>query len=597
MNLNHDATINHLPAIDCIRKSGTSADAVQYVYEAGKVTSKTVTKSGLAEKFDIDFTAIGCRINKNGKLEYLGKENTATRCFYGDIGEILIFSRSVTDDERSAINEYLSRKWFGITNSSVTASIFSSSIDVASISVPNGTATLLTPQEQPGVLKKTGSGTLMVNEVSSKHDLHVDQGTLALMPTSVLPLIDVWMDAADLNAVSTNADGRVLSVRNKGNSGGVFCANPRPQSEAYGAPTPKWSLSGINSLPSLEFAGDSALTLDSYTNANPYGFLTVFMVAERSSDIDTAVGGYGKWSAPITLASRDNRSTDNAQEGAFHYEEADNGKGALGRLYRGPNKEVQIKDIMTAIPSDQAFLFTAYLCGYHQYYNFESSSSDAESGVVASKTFDSDDMWPTDINCVQLGCRLDGYGKAPLYGPGDSKSRAWYGRIGEVIVCTATLSDEQKQDILAYLRKKWMNKGIASGVQPPVLTGIALAGTLGADTSLNLAAGASIASGTVAQPIASLTVGESATLVRSGVTDPVSYPMFTVGGIVSLPESMTFHAESLPSEDANILTLGTMADTIGTEWKVVSDKVGPHIVNSVGAVRLLLHRGLYIIAK
>ena len=595
--LDHNATINYLPVIDCVRRNGNSANAIQYVYNNGEVSSKTDTASP-AYSFNIDMTALGCRISDGGKLEYYGTANGSTRCFYGDIGEILVFSRSVTDDERAAVNEYLSRKWFGVTNTAVTASIYNGSAQPAAVSVPSGTATLVTPQTMPGNLEKEGGGTLQLNVMADRHEVRVKEGTLALMPTSVVAHIDVWMDAADASTVTTNANGRIASLRNKGNAGGAFGASPSPQSASYGAPTPMWELSGINSLPSLKFAGDSALVLDSYVNTNAYGFLNIFMVAERSPVFDGTVAGKGKWSAPISMMSKNSTSPDNNQAGAFVYEESPNGSinSFEARLHRGP-QEVTIANITNKVPNAAAFVFTAYLCGYRQHYNFESLADSAGGGTSATKGLNYNHMWPTDINRVQLGCRLNGNGNAPLYGDGNSNSRAWYGRIGEVIICTATLSDAEKSAILGYLRKKWMNKGTASGEAPAGLTGTSLAGTLGADTALALSGGAAVASGAATQPIASLAASGAATLARSGVTDPAGYSMFTVGGNVTLPAAMTFRAYDLPTEDANIFTYGGTLTSPGTQWSVVSEKRAPHIDIADDAFRLIVHYGFLMMVK
>ena len=592
VTLDHNATINYLPVIDCIRRSGTTANAIQYVYNNGEVTSTTATQSAsLTTAFDINLTAIGCRISDRGKLEYYGTDNASTRCFYGEIGEILVFSRSVTDDERAAVNEYLSRKWFGITNAAVTASIYVGSAQTAAVSVPSGTATLATPQTAPGVLEKEGAGTLQLNVMADQHEVRVKEGTLALMPTSVVAHIDVWMDAADASAVTTNTEGRVVSLRNKGNAGGAFGASPSPESASYGAPTPVWERSGINSLPSLKFAGDSALVLDDYINTNAYGFLTIFMVAERSAEFDGITAGKGKWSALISVASKNNNSPDNAQSGAFVYEESPISNIVNARMHRGP-QETTVADITNKVPNAAAFVFSAYLFGYRQYYAFESLTNAVGAVTVAEKSWNSSHMWAADINRVQLGCRLDGKGLAPLYGDGHGSSRAWYGRIGEVIICTATLSDAEKAAILGYLRKKWMNKGTASGEAPTVLTGTALAGTLGADTALALAGGATVASGAATQPISSLIVSGAATLARSGVTDPAGYSMFSVAGDVTLPAAMTFRAYDLPSDTANILTYGGLLNAVGTQWSVVSEKKsGPHISNANSAVQLIPYQG------
>ena len=583
----HSQIIAGTPFIDCLRRNGTSANLMQYLY--GSDTAGSASRNDYPDTpMNVNRLGLCCRLGPNASCEYWGDTHTSSRLWYGDVGEVLVFSRSLSDGERAAVNEYLREKWHNTTNSAVSVdALYSGRRD--EIDVPAGAASLVTARTEEGALTKTGAGTLRVNAMSNRQDVRVAEGTLELLPTSVVAHIDVWMDAADESVVKTNADGRIATLRNKGNAGGVFAASPSPRSATYGAPTPVWESGAINGLRGLKFAGDSALVLDSYVNTNKHGFLTVFMVAERSPDIQFGVAGRGKWSAPFSMVSTANSVPDDKQDGAFHYDEKADGETAVpyGQFYAKGDDIAKADNITNSVPNGAAFILTCYLEGYNQYYNFETYAS-AEAKKVTRT------VWRyCDFNRVQLGCRLDAYGRTPLYGVGNSASRAWYGRIGEFIVCTAPLSDAEKAEITGYLRKKWMNKGDGSASAPSVLTGAALAGSLGADTALTLAQGATVSSGAATQPIASLAASGAATLARSGVTDPEGYSMFSIGGDVTLPAAMTFRADDLPTDDANIFTyVGTISP--GTQWSVVSEKSGPHMMDVLGAVRLIRHYGFIL---
>ena len=593
----HAQITNGTPFIDCMRRDGTSVNLMQYRY--GETAAETKTVSGVSAAYDVNRLGLACRLGTNAKCEYYGDNHASSRLWYGQVGEVLVFSRVLSDDERAVVNEYLRRKWHNTTNDAVSiASLYSGRQDV--LEVPAGAAALVSERTEAGAtLTKTGAGTLRVNAMSGVQDVRVAEGTLELLPTSVVAHIDVWMDAADASAVTTNADGRIAAVRNKGNAGGMFAASPLPASASNGAPTPVWEQAAINGLPVLKFAGDSALVLDSYSNTNAFGFLTIFMVAERSSDIQFNVPGRGKWSAPFSMASRSSSSPDEAQLGAYHYDEKQDDTGEpYGQFYRGNVIRAKVTNLPTSVPNDEAFVFASYTEGYRQLFYFERTSAEVGGGSVYKNTFTWDlPQFNYNFDRIQLGCRMGTYGRALLYGVGNSSTRAWYGRIGEFIVCTATLSDAEKSAILGYLRKKWMDKGAGSASAPAVLTGTALAGALGADTSLTLAAGTTVASGAATQPIASLAAEAPATLARSAVTNAADYALFNVSGDVTLPAAMTFRADALPDAAADVLTYGGALNTSETAWTVASDKPSAHIFNTPGRIRLNPLGGFYIILR
>ena len=79
-------------------------DATQCV--TGNITQAT---GGIAYNCQINRVCVGGRL-RNGAPQVFSSWN---RMYFGEIGEVLVFSRRLSDAERDAINAYLHNKWFG----------------------------------------------------------------------------------------------------------------------------------------------------------------------------------------------------------------------------------------------------------------------------------------------------------------------------------------------------------------------------------------------------------------------------------------------------------------------------------------------------
>ena len=126
-------------------------------------------------------------------------------------------------------------------------------------------------------------------------------------------------------------------------------------------------------------------------------------------------------------------------------------------------------------------------------------------------------------------------GQPQWYGEEKTSNRMWYGDIAEMIVTTMPLGHHQENELLAYLRKKWMNKGSGSTTPPAWLSGMPATAATDADTALVMADGTSLQ-----HEGSTKTLGA---LVTEGTVDwtrvwdggsAASFALFSVDGDVSL---------------------------------------------------------------
>jgi prepilin-type N-terminal cleavage/methylation domain-containing protein len=81
---------------------------------SGSATNIQVYKNGVSQATNVNGggynTALGGSYAKSNSTLYLGSRNTDA-FFFGNIGEIIIYSRSLNAEERNAIEKYLGKKW------------------------------------------------------------------------------------------------------------------------------------------------------------------------------------------------------------------------------------------------------------------------------------------------------------------------------------------------------------------------------------------------------------------------------------------------------------------------------------------------------
>ena len=563
------------PFFDFYESTDTSRSAFQYSAN-GTVEGSSATDlsslTGGRDRFDIELVGIGGRLGPNRSGQYLKKDDGGNRMFDGYIGELLVWSRILTDAEKAEVSAYLKNKWFGV-ESEVTA-VGNAPVTVDVLGGLGGV-----PKVEGGLVKE-GEGTLALGDAEDAKDVRINEGAIALLPTSLVHKVSVWVDATDSSTLTVE-DGKVVAIRNKGSCGGMFLRNTRGGETSPGVPA---LAKDINGLQTIYFDGNSALALNSYVNKNPDRRLQIFMVAQHTADTDLTSKKKGCYSGAFVIASTKVGEQDYRQPTAPHIEEQIIEKdGALQkyvRFYVGDSKYAEINpaDFYTDT-KEIPFLISAAMGTTAAWLCIEMEGGTRKS--VTKTNVSSLDTPALDLDIVQLGGRLGAYGAAQWVANNSNNNRMWVGSIGEFIVCDAILTTPEQKALQNYLRAKWFGEGNANA-EKPVALGTALVPALAEDVNLSMAEGTKLESHVATLPLGSLEVEGSATFARGGVTDSSAYAMFNVSGDVELPSAMTFLPLSLPDSNyaalisgiAQSTTAWTVGDGTSSKWKVNSTANG-----------------------
>lgn len=428
---------------------------------------------------DIDVVCVGGRLDPGAEAivhsTAVGKDGFTVdgnnRMFIGRVGELVVFSRTLTDDERAAVSAYLKSKWLGsAAKPAATASAASSACDagavegragLVSVAVPEGaraavagTVGAQTGDGESVVFAKDGAGTLdFVASASGAGVVAIDEGAVVLPEGGrIASRADVWFDATDAAAVELDADGKVASVANKGRCGGAFAQAVGSYNAAV--PKPSYVADGIGGRPAVAFNSNSALMLDSYTNVG-WRSQHVYAVMRRT-----------KWicyCGPYSFSSASATNTDNVVSGSMHLEESSYesvkfflGSGRVGEYSRGYDA--------TGVD----LLHVTHQYPVHGSCAFERAEDDTNNVAIYR-------LYPAAssnvIDRLALGGRLGGGGAVQWHGMDNGNNRMWHGRIGEFIVFRQQLNHSEECALLAYLRKKWLDKGTGSETPPAFLSG------------------------------------------------------------------------------------------------------------------------------
>ena len=574
---------------------GTSATGVSYLnFFEDAYTNRTASQynengtfvsavdTGNGGNFNIDLVAIGGRLTTGGKAIYSGSNNGGNRNFIGQLAELIVFSRVLSEDEKADVTAYLKEKWFGVSPEG-----FLSDANQA-LSVPAGTASVISVQNG---LVKTGEGTLRLGDASTAKSVKVDAGTLALIPTTVVCHAAVWMDASDESAVTVE-NNMVTHVRNKGSAGGEFTQAIPSGNQIANCPTLSPDINGRNCL---VFDGNSALTLRDYVNTNDDWRIAIYFVAKRSGHADLTASGAGKgrWGGPFSMSTIHATATDNSMADAIHLEEyVPSGTVTTSAVLFVADK---VSTHTVTLESEIPYLFQIEVGVSSHSYGIEKQGgtmqflADAYTQPNRSPIF--------NIDLVQLGGRLGPQGAPQWYGSGNTNNRMWLGSLGEFLVFDHQLSDSEHAAVVNYLKAKWLTDG-GTPALPNVLTTSALAPAFGDQTALELEEGATVFSSATTQPLASLTVTGAATLVRDGVTSPADYAMFNVADDVVMPGSMTLRALSSPTASTALIRYGGALNTKTTDWTIESEcpylRIG---YKKEGEIRILRANGTVLFMR
>ncbi len=552
-------------------------DATQCV--TGNITQATA--GGIAYNCQINRVCVGGRL-RNGAPQVFSGWN---RMYFGEIGEVLVFSRRLSDAERDAINAYLHNKWFGTAEPLPEGSPMAGAMR---ISVPaDARADLVLDGAQVdgtahGIVKE-GAGTLRYGGAATGGlALDVREGALALASGRLASRVDVWVDAADAAARTLDADGRVTNLVNKGSAGGAFRLSARADAGVV-PPGPALREDGLNGRAVLAFDGNACLARESYTNRVAPRAINIYLVARRTAWATTpeaaTEGGFGKWSGPFALARVTADKSDEALSGAFHVSE-DTAKA--GRIDLG-NTDISLE----TPPTDEPNLFVLHSLTNGYLAAYETNATDVARVPRWTKGQDYH-AEPCDIDLVHLGSRIREDGRPQWYGKGNGGNRCWFGDIGEFIVTTQPLTDDEEADLFAYLRAKWLGKGDGAATPPDWLAGTPATPVTDAATALAMADGTRLEH--AAAPLA-LGALETAGTVDWTRTWPggnaADFPLFSVAGDAALG-TIRFTPRPLPKGEAKVLDW--TGNLLGVPvWRM--DGVGGATISRRGKALWLIRAG------
>lgn len=551
-------------------------DATQCV--TGNIIQAT---GGIAYNCQINRVCVGGRL-RNGAPQVFSSWN---RMYFGEIGEVLVFSRRLSDAERDAINAYLHNKWFGTAEPLPEGSPMAGAMR---ISVPaDARADLVLDGVQAdgtahGIVKE-GAGTLRYGGAATGGlALDVREGALALASGRLASRVDVWVDAADAAARTLDADGRVTNLVNKGSAGGAFRLSARADAGVV-PPGPALKEDGLNGRAVLAFDGNACLALESYTNRVAPRAINIYLVARRTAWATTpeaaTEGGFGKWSGPFALARVTADKSDEALSGAFHVSE-DTAK--TGRIDIG-NTGI---DIATP-PTGEPYLFVLHSLTNGYLAAYETNATDVARVPRWAKGQDYH-AEPCDIDLVHLGSRIREGGRPQWYGKGNGGNRCWFGDIGEFIVTTQPLTDDEEADLFAYLRAKWLGKGDGAATPPDWLAGTPATPVTDAATALAMADGTRLEHAAAPLALGALETAGTVDWTRTwSGGNAADFPLFTVAGDAALG-TIRFTPRPLPKGEAKVLDW--TGDLLGAPaWRM--DGVGGATISRRGKALWLIRAG------
>lgn len=551
-------------------------DATQCV--TGNIIQAT---GGIAYNCQINRVCVGGRL-RNGAPQVFSSWN---RMYFGEIGEVLVFSRRLSDAERDAINAYLHNKWFGTAEPLPEGSPM---VGAMRISVPaDARADLVLDGAQAdgtahGIVKE-GAGTLRYGGAATGGlALDVREGALALASGRLASRVDVWVDAADAAARTLDADGRVTNLVNKGSAGGAFRLSARADAGVV-PPGPALKEDGLNGRAVLAFDGNACLALESYTNRVAPRAINIYLVARRTAWATTpeaaTEGGFGKWSGPFALARVTADKSDEALSGAFHVSED---ATKTGRIDLG-NTEISL----AMPPTGEPYLFVLHSLTNGYLAAYETNATDVARVPRWAKGQDYH-AEPCDIDLVHLGSRIREDGRPQWYGKGNGGNRCWFGDIGEFIVTTQPLTDDEEADLFAYLRAKWLDKGDGAATPPDWLAGTPATPVTDAATALAMADGTRLEHAAAPLALGALETAGTVDWTRTwSGGSAADFPLFTVAGDAALG-TIRFTPRPLPKGEAKVLDW--TGDLLGVPaWRM--DGVGGATISRRGKALWLIRAG------
>ena len=386
---------------------------------------------------NIGVAGVGCQSKSGGSM-------WTSTAFPAEIAEVLAFSRELTAEEDEAIRGYLAKKWLGSTKEWPALPETAAEKSVA-VSVPEGAVAGLELERAAGAshvaVVKSGAGTLSDHSsLQGAARVEVRGGKLAFGGTKRLSAAAIWLDADDAASIELDENGKVASLANKGWAGGALAAY---EDNAEARP----GFRQLNGRNALDFDGvDDVLRMTGYTSSTPRE-LHAYVVRV----VDTA-------GAVFSLSQTTSTGDDTADPGSFIC----NGRANAPSFGVGRNNTLSPDKngvSLGTVAIDYMDLGKyAFICGQ------VAAESDIENlptqySYHAYTPLDEDRAAANDL--FQIGAR----NKAAV--PTDF----FQGCIAELIVLEQPLVASQIEELVAYLRLKWMGVGEGTPVSPRWLSG------------------------------------------------------------------------------------------------------------------------------
>ena len=396
----------------------------------GRATENCINAAYFPGRSHLLFHVYGCAATNDTTVRYLGTDRLGpTKTGGWRVGEILMYTNSLTRAERARVNRYLVKKWLGSDDCDVGAVMVADG--AGSLGVPSGhTAKVRRVAAEGGTLVKSGEGRLEIDHLHpATVSIDVQGGSLAVTsgnsPVSANPQpasgAYLWLDAEHgltvTNAAGT-ADFVVKWSDRRGDGYGVYAEIPA-DSAYYSGRAPYVVPGAANGHDVVSFVHDNSNSSDyqSWMRIVPSGDNGYeAFVALRFANRGTTPSVFGSTSTLLQCEYRHLLNTTSA----------------------GP---LVAAGLWTAdgVPCDP---WTYAIPGTEAYHVYSVSLSEKHAFDLLAKST----IWGTA-----------GVGML---------------EIGEYIVYDRKLTDAERRDTVAYLMEKW------TGAKSPEAEGRLHVGTL-----------------------------------------------------------------------------------------------------------------------
>ena len=413
--------------------SGTSASFRQWWSDAADAFEWSGTVG--AWPSTAAWVAIGSRCEYSSGMD----SGRRAKGMVGQIGEVLVFNRVLTADETAYVRSYLQRKWFGSTVPEVALPA-TAMPEQLGVEVGEGEKALLNVQGAADIAKRDAGELVLAGVIDGASKVSVEEGTIGFNTNGWRTAAAVWVDAADASTIVMDGES-VVSVANKGVTGGTFTPV-----ESYSGVDSHPKMDAINGTAALLFEGAQGIGLDTFVpgesrNEQP---LYIYLVAERTTLPASLTG-------PFTLTTKAPSSVLNP-EGSFSVGEAKDNNQDTKRLYVG----LRTSNVIRGYAGDGVPFIdvcaTSFMRSRYADITAETTAENAKL-VIDGFTEKTNVIDFTVLGGFLLNGKLKGetrYGTTKFdYG--------WKGKIGEFIVFTSPLSEDDEKELLDYLSAKWLD--------------------------------------------------------------------------------------------------------------------------------------------